>query len=294
MSTVGFREVGVLSPAGEWFTIAYITLSFTVVGFAAATVAAFVVQGELAGMMKGRRMQRQIEQLENHYILCGCGAVGREIAVEFHRAGVPFVVVEREPHEGMVPRDLDVLLVEGDATDEAVLELAGIYRARGLVAALHNDPENVFVTLTARQLNPGLQIVARASEKGTEAKLLRAGADRVISPFEIAGRRMASSVLQPNVVNFLDVITHGHGTDMRLEEVHLQPSSALVGKSLREFDLGRRTRAVIVAVHDGLGQPRTSPDIGIALAELSLQAGDILIALGSDEQIRQLEAVARG
>ncbi|MEW6754987.1 MAG: potassium channel protein [Candidatus Latescibacterota bacterium] len=293
MSTVGFREMGVLSPTGEWFTIVYILLSITFVGFAAATVTAFVVQGELAGMMKGRRMQRQIEKLESHYILCGCGAVGREIALEFHRAGVEFVVVERDPHEGMLPRDLEVLQVQGDATDEEVLEMAGIRRAKGLVAALHNDPENVFVTLTARQLNPALWIVARASEKGTEAKLLRAGADRVISPFEIAGRRMASTVLRPHVVNFLDVITHGSGADMRLEEVHVDPSSTLVGKSLRECDLGRRTRAVIVAIHDSEGRPRTGPDSHTTLAEMPLQAGDILIALGSDEQIRRLKLVAQ-
>lgn len=294
MSTVGFREVGRLSPAGEWFTIVYIFFSITFVGFAAATIMAFLIQGELRDLLKGRRMHRQIEKLEDHYILCGCGAVGREILTEFIRAGVSFVVVEKAPEEADIPRDLEILFIEGDATDEEILEMAGIHRARGLIAALHGDPENVFVTLTARQLNPKLQIVARASEKGTESKLLRAGADRVISPFEIAGRRMASTVLRPNVVNFLDVITHGSGVDLRLEELHLQSASELIGKTLREADLGHKTRAVIVGINDGEGRPRISPASNSSLAEVALQEGDILIALGNEEQIRQLKLVTNG
>ena len=239
-------------------------------------------------------MQRQIEQLKDHYILCGCGAVGREIVMEFTKAQVPFVAVEKTPEVAEIPRDLDILFVQGDATDEEVLEMAGIHRAKGLIAALRQDPENVFVTLTARQLNPGLQIVARASEKGTESKLLRAGADRVISPFEIAGRRMASTVLQPNVVNFLDIITHGSGLNLRLEEIHLAPASELVGKSLRESDLGRTTGAVIIGVQDHRGQPRITPASNVSLSGLALQEGDILIVLGNEEQLGQLEQMARG
>lgn len=294
MSTVGFREVGNLSPAGEWFTIVFIFFSITLAGFAAATITAFLVQGELRDLMKGRRMQKQIEKLENHYILCGCGAVGREIVTEFNRVGVPFVVVEKTPEEAEIPRDQEILFIQGDATDEEVLELAGIRRARGLIAALRGDPENVFVTLTARQLNPGLQIVARAGEKGTGSKLLRAGANRVISPFEIAGQRMASIVLRPNVVNFLDVVFHGNGGDLRLEEIHLSSASELVGKTLRQADLGRKTRAVIVGINDRQGKARVSPASDTPLSEVVLQAEDILIALGSDVQIGQLKKVTGG
>lgn len=294
MSTVGFREVEQLSPAGERFTIAYIILSVTFVGFAVATITAFLVQGELGDLMKGRRMQKQIESLRDHYILCGCGAVGREIVLEFARAEVPFVVVEQTPGEAQIPRNQEVLFIEGDATDEEILELAGIRRAKGLIAALPDDPQNVFVTLTARQLNPQLQIVARSSDKGTESKLLRAGADRVISPSEIAGRRMASTVLRPNVLNFLEVITHGGGTDLCLEEVHLAAQSELVGKTLRNADLGRKTQAVIVGVNSPTGKPRHRTDSGIALPDLELQPGDILIALGSEEQIRGLRKIGAG
>lgn len=294
MSTVGFGEVRELSVVGEWFTIGYIFLCVTCVGFAVTSITAFWVQGELRDLLKGRRMQRRIDQLKDHYILCGCGAVGREIVMEFTRSKVPFVVVEKTPEEAEIPRDLDLLFIQGDATDEEVLEMAGIRRARGLIAALRSDPENVFVTLTARQLNPELQIVARAGEKGTESKLLRAGADRVISPFEIAGQRMASIVLRPHVVNFLDVVNRESGVNLRLEEVHIAPGSGLVGKSLRESDLGRTTGAVIIGVHEPGGQPRITPASNISLSRLVLHAGDILIALGNDEQIELLEKVAGG
>jgi voltage-gated potassium channel len=206
ISTVGFGEVRALSPMGEVFTIAYIFFSVVLVGFAGASITAFLVQGELRALMKGRRMQHRIDHLKDHYIICGCGAVGREIVQEFHEEGVPYVVIELNAEDAEVPRNIDVPVLEGDATSDEVLLLAGIERAKGLISALHDDPQNVFVTLSARQLNPKLQIVSRASEEGTESKLLRAGADRVISPFEIAGRRMAATVLRPHVLSFLDVL----------------------------------------------------------------------------------------
>ena len=237
-------------------------------------------------------MHHQIERLKDHYILCGCGAVGREIVQAFLQAKVPFVVLEKNPEDAEIPRELDILVVQGDATDEEDLAEAGITRAKGLISALHHDPDNVFVTLTARQLNPNLQIVSRASEKGTEAKLKRAGADRVISPYEIAGRRMASTVLQPAVVNFLDVIIHEEGMDLRLEEVSLDPSSPLVGQSLRQIDAAAKTGAIIVGVLDPHGTPRALTGGTQRITDLIFSIGDTLIALGSDGQINDLKKLA--
>ncbi len=191
------------------------------VGFAGASITAFPVQGELQVMMKGCRMQQHIDQLKDHYILCGCRAIGREIVQEFHAENVPYVVADSSIERAEIPRDFDVTVVKGDATNDEVLLQAGIERAKGLVSALHDDPQNVFVTLPARQLNPNLQIVVRASEEGTESKLLRAGANHVISPFEIADRRMVATVLRPNVINFLDVIFRQDGIDMQIEEVSI-------------------------------------------------------------------------
>ena len=293
-STVGFGEVRDLSPPGETFTILYIFLSVVLVGFAGASITAFLVQGELQIMIKGRRMQQHIDQLKDHYILCGCGAIGREIVQEFHAENVPYVVVDSSVERAEIPRDFDVPVVEGDATNDEVLVQAGIERAKGLVSALHDDPQNVFVTLTARQLNPNLQIVARASEEGTESKLLRAGANRVISPFEIAGRRMAATVLRPNVINFLDVIFRQDGIDMQIEEVSIQGASELVGKTLRSSNLGCKTRAVIIAITDQSGKPRAQIASDESIADQQISEGDVLIAMGNDEQIRQLHAVAEG
>lgn len=293
LSTVGFGEVAPLSAHGKWFTIAFIGVGFTAAGVAVAGITAFFVQGELKNLMRGRRVDRQIERLENHYVLCGCGAVGREIALEFTRAGVPFVIIEISAEEAQIPPDLDALVVEGDASSEDVLQQAGVTRARGLIAAMGHDPENVFVTLTARQLNPDIQIVARANEKGTESKLLHAGADRVISPFEIAGRQMASTVLRPSVLSFLDTVVHEAGVDLHLEEVSVDAGSGMVGQTLRESDLGKRTGCIIVGVHGADGQPRIDPGWETKLSSLTVYAGDRLIALGSDEQICRLEKLAR-
>jgi voltage-gated potassium channel len=293
ISTVGFGEVRALSPKGEAFTIAYIFFSVVLVGFAGASITAFLVQGELRALMKGRRMQHRIDHLKDHYIICGCGAVGREIVQEFHAEGVPYVVIESDAEGAEIPSHIDVPVLEGDATSDEVLLLAGIERAKGLISALHDDPQNVFVTLSARQLNPKLQIVSRASEEGTESKLLRAGADRVISPFEIAGRRMAATVLRPHVLSFLDVLFRQGGVDLRLEEVVVGAGSELVGKTLRQYDLGRKTRAMIIAVSDNKGTPRFSIETDASLAELVLHAEDVLIAMGNDEQIARLRNVAQ-
>jgi len=294
LSTVGFGEVRPLSPAGERFTIVFIGLGFAVAGFAVASITAFVVQGELREVMRGRRVDRHIDRLRDHYVVCGCGAVSREIVLGFVRARVPFVVVDISLDAAELPAEREVLALEGDATSEEVLERAGVQRARGLIAALRHDPDNVFVALTARQLNPALQIVARANERGNASKLQRAGADRVISPFEIAGRRMASTVLRPSVVNFLDIVTHGTGVDLHLEAVTVTAESSLVDRTLSDSDLGKVTGCVIVGVNDEGGQPRIAPGYNTNLSKLTVRAGDCFIALGSEEQIGRLEALARG
>jgi voltage-gated potassium channel len=294
LATVGFREVKPLSPEGQWFTIGLIVFGVTFAGYAVASITAFFVEGELKDLMKGRRMQRQIERLKEHYILCGCGEVGREIVLEFKRVGVPFVVIEKAPEHSELVRDTSILFIQGDATEEDILRQAGIERAKGLISALRDDTDNVFVTLTARQLNPTLLIVARVGERGNENKLLRAGADRVISPYRIAGHRMASLILRPTVVDFLDIIVHEDGVDLRLEEVRLPPGSPLIGKTTEGSNIRKETGAVIVSVHGSDGKPRVLPPSNVSLSGLTLQEGDILIALGSEDQIARLKLVVQG
>ena len=239
-------------------------------------------------------MERAIAKLSEHYIICGCGVVGREVALEFQHAGVPFVIVERDPDGSELGRDESILFVRGDAEEEDTLTEAGIDRAKGLVAALRQDEINVFVVLTARQMQPGLTIVARAAEEKSVGKLIRAGADRVISPYQIAGRRMASVILRPTVMNFLDVVVEGGDVTLRLEEVTVTPDSEMVGKALRDSGIGKHTAAIIVGIHGKDGQARVDRTSNTPLSTVVIEEGDIMIALGSEEQLRTLQAYAEG
>jgi len=294
ITTVGFSEVRPLSQDGRHFTIVLLVLSIATLGYSVTTLIGFIFEGQIIQAMRGRRMERTISKLKDHYIICGCGVVGKEIASEFSREGVAFVGVEQDLSSSDLARDESILIVEGDAEDEETLIKAGIERARGLAAVLRKDEANVFVVLTARQLNPRLTIVARAAEKRTVNKLLKAGADRVISPFQIAGRRIASVILRPSVVNFLDVMVEGGNLAMRLEEVAVAAGSPLVGKQLRESGIGQQTGAIVVGILGPDGRTRVNPSETAALSGVVLKEGDALIALGNDAQLRRLKAFAQG
>jgi voltage-gated potassium channel len=185
-------------------------------------------------------MNRVLSNLSDHYIICGCGVVGKEVALEFQHSEVPFVIIERDPDNSELGRDDSIIFVQGDAAEEETLIQAGIERAKGLVAALRQDEQNVFVVLTARQMAPELTIVARAAEEKSVNKLMRAGADRVISPYQIAGRRIASVILRPTVMNFLDVVVEGGDVTMRLEEVTAGPRVIWSGNRYATRGLARR------------------------------------------------------
>ena len=191
-------------------------------------------------------------------------------------------------------RDESVVFLAGDAEDDATLIEAGIERAKGLVAALRQDETNVFVVLTARQLNPKLMIVARAAEERTINKLVRAGANRVISPYQIAGKRMASVVLRPSVVNFLDVAMEQSNMSMRMEEVRIVAGSPMVGKALRESGIGKQTGAIIIGIHGPSGATRVDDTETKSLSSVVLQEGDILISMGSEDQIVSLRDFVEG
>lgn len=290
VTTVGFGEVQQLDAAGRYFTMGLLGASILVAGYSVTTLISFLFEGHMVRILKGRRMERALSKLKDHYIVCGGGVVGKEVAAEFKAAGVPFVMIERDPENSELSRDESILFVTGNAEDEVTLEEAGIERAAGLVSVVRQDESNVFVVLTARQMNPKLTIVARAAEERTVSKLLKAGADRVISPYQIAGRRIASVILRPSVVNFLDVIVERGDVTMRLEEVHLSAGSSLIGKRLRESGIGQQTGVVVVGVQSPEGRTRAGAE---TLGAVTLQEGDVLIALGSDEQLEKLEAFVK-
>jgi len=293
LTTVGYGEVAPLSARGKTFTILFLVFSVATVGYSVTTLIAFIFEGEILRAMQERRMARQIKRLKNHFIICGGGGIGREVALEFMRSHERFVVVDKEPEQSELSGDESVLFVKGVAEDDSVLQEAGIERAKGLIAALPDDESNVFVVLSARQLNPNLNIVAKAAGERTIQKLFKVGANRVISPYQTAGRRMASIMIRPSVLSFLDVIVEGGDMPMRIEEVAVEKGSPLTDKNLRETNIGQHTGAIIVGINGPDGKTRVNPSATAMLSTVTLRQGDVLIALGSDEQIRRLKEFAR-
>ena len=234
-------------------------------------------------------MQAAIGKLSGHYILCGYGRVGRQVAREFASDGVPFIIIEHDPDTVEECSAEGYLTLLGEASDDNVLEEAGIRRARGLVAAVDSDADNVFVVLSARKLNPKLNVVARASSDESAAKLEMAGADRTLSPYAVGGRRLASLATQPLIVDFLDVVTRGEkGIEFRLEEFGVPEDSFLAGHTIGELRIGEKTGATILATRNKEGTFDTKPS-----ANDRVRAGDTLIVLGTREQISRLERLMR-
>jgi voltage-gated potassium channel len=292
LTTVGFGEVRPLSPNGQHFTIVFLIVSVATVGYSLSTVINYLFGGQIVSTMQERRMERTLKRIRDHYIVCGAGDVGREVVNEFLQAGTPLVVIERDPEHSELVDLEEVLVVNGDASEEAVLHQARIEEAKGLVAVLPSDADNVFVTLTARQLNPQLTIIAKGTDAHATAKLRRAGADRVITPSKIAGRRIASSILRPSVVNFLDVIVDDSEMAMRMEEFAVAETCALAGKTLRDANIGSHTGAIVLAITDSFGNTRTDATRS-GLSSVTIHPGDRIIGLGSEEQLRGLEQLVQ-
>ncbi|MGH9043054.1 MAG: potassium channel family protein [Acidimicrobiia bacterium] len=285
VTTVGFREVRPLTEAGQVFTIVLILTGVGTALYNLTLVIQAVIEGELTELLGRRKMERQIGRMEHHVIVCGWGRVGRALTEYIARSGETVVVVERDPERA---RTIGHPVVEGDATDDNVLLEAGIERARVLVSALTSDADNLYVTLSGRSLQPDLFIVARARVDESEPKLLQAGANRVVNPQSIGGKRMAAFVLQPHVAEFLDVVMHDGTLEFRLEEIVVPKGSPLAGASLRDAHIRDQTGALILAMRDADGSFTTNP-----APETVLGAGQVLIAIGTEEQLRSLTAAAR-
>jgi voltage-gated potassium channel len=230
-------------------------------------------------------LEKKISQLRDHYIVCGYGRMGKIICRELSEKGIPFVIVEKLADVAADSEDL--LVFTGDATRDEVLKELGIERAKGLISVLPTDAENLFVVLSARVLNPKLIIVARAGEEGSEQKLLRAGADKVVSPYQIGGLRIAHTVLKPAVVDFIEFATKSGNIDLQMEEVSISENSRLVGKTLDESGIGRELGIIIVAIRKPNGEMMFNPTFRSAIKE-----GDMLIALGEISKLKVLEELA--
>jgi len=287
LTTVGFREIHDLSFNGKVFTIVLIIGGVGTVLYALSTGAKFVLEGELQEIFGRKRLEKKLKDLEGHYIVCGYGRMGKIIAKELKHENLTFVVIEKNDVVMDPDEKEEILIVQGDATKDELLKKVGIEKAKCLISALPTDAENLYVVLSARGLNPNLLIVARAGEEGSEQKLLRAGADRVVSPYHIGGLRIAHTVLKPAVVDFIEFATKSGNIDLQMEEITIQKDSGLVGQSLDQCGIGRDLGIIIVAIKQQNGEMKFNPTF-----RTMIEAGDTLIAVGETSKLKLLEEMA--
>ena len=282
VTTVGFREVEPLRAGGKLFTMVLILMGVGTVLYTFSVLLEAVVEGHVSNLFGRRRMQRRIDEMSGHAVVCGWGRVGSAFSRYVDASGEDVVVVESDQSRA---DDCPYPTVLGDATDDDVLRQAGIERARVLVAALSNDANSLYVTVSARSLRSDLFIIARARTEPSERKLLRAGADRVVNPQRLGGQRMAAFALQPNVAEFLDVVMHDGTLEFRLEELLIPADSALAGVTLRESHIRDRTGALVLAIRKDRFETNPSPDTVI-------EPGNVLITIGTVSQLESLRAAA--
>jgi voltage-gated potassium channel len=288
ITTVGFLEVHPLSPAGRAFTMLLALGGVFTLFYAATAVIRIIVTGELRGEFGRRRMERALQSLDGHIIVCGFGRMGHLVCEEFSALGLPFVILDREAAslEGFaMPGGIPVV---GDATTDEVLRRVGVERARCLVTVVASDAENLYITMSARLLNDKLAIVARAEDEQSQRKLVRAGATKVVAPYVIGGHRVAQAVLRPNVVDFLELATRHEFEDLQIEEATIETGSALAGQALRDTRLRQDLGVIIVAIRKTDGRQLFNPP-----ADTRLDSGDLLITLGHATQLRRLDEMSR-
>ncbi len=286
LSTVGFREVHDLDAPGKLFTMLLIVFGVSVLGYIVGSLAQIMFEGQFQRIIGRKKVEKVIEAMSGHYIICGFGRMGSLICKEFTAKPLPFVVVEKSADIIEKLKEEGLPYLHGDATDDETLLRAGIKRAKGLVSVVTTDTENVYITLTARGLTPDLYILARAGEEGSEIKLKRAGANKVVSPYLIGGSRMAQAILRPNVVDFIEIATGREHIDLQMEEITIPPDSGFVGQNLVTSGFRRETGVIIVGIKKASGKMVFNPD-----PEARIDRNDTLIVLGETQAIQKLENI---
>ena len=286
VSTVGFSEIHNISKTGRLFTI---LLVFSGVGFTlyiAAAVVQFMVEGRIRIILGRRRLEKKISRMKNHYIVCGYGRIGRVVCRNLKRKPLDLVVIEKDPELISVMDADGVLYISGDAADEENLIRAGIKRAKGLVAVLASDADNVFLVLTARQLDPDLLIIARASQEESKSKLRAAGANTVESPYGIGAASMAHRIIRPTVTSFLDLAFAHKRKDIQMEEIPVSASSDLVNIMLKDTGIRQKYNLIIIAIKKPDKSMLFNPSF-----EAMIEVGDTIIAVGEEVNLQELEKI---
>ncbi len=284
LSTVGFREVHDLSDSGKLFTIGLIIFGVSVIGYIVGSLAQIMFEGQFQRIIGRKKVEKMVEALHDHYIICGFGRMGSLICKEFAAKPIPFLVVEKNTDVIETLKEEGYLFLHGNATDDETLLKAGIKRAKGLISVVTSDTENVYITLTARGLNADLFILARAGEEGSEIKLKRAGASKVISPYLIGGSRMAQAILRPNVVDFIEIATGRENLELQMEELCIPAGSGFVGENLVSSGFRKETGVIIIGIKKSSGKMIFNPS-----PHSKIEANDTLIVLGEPASIQKLE-----
>jgi voltage-gated potassium channel len=289
ISTVGYGDFYPQTTAGKVFTVMLIFFGVGTMLFTVSLVAQTFVEGTMRELLGRGKLQKAIDKMSGHYIICGCGRIGNLICKELTQEKVPFVVIDDDPLVIQKVIEDGFVYYKGDATEDKTLVEAGIKRARGIVCVLPKDAQNLYVILTAKELNPKIYILSRAEEEASEHRLLRAGADRVMSPYTLGGVRMAMAILRPAMLDFIEITTSRQSLELRMEELPICDGSPVIGKTLEEAEIRQRYGLIIVAVKKDSGKMIFNP-----LANYIIQRGDKLISLGEDQNVSKFSDICLG
>jgi len=289
LSTVGFGEVHPLSPSGRMFTIFLIIIGVMIIAWAVRNIVEVSLSEDTRRQLRWRRVGARVRKMTDHFIVCGYGRMGRQIAIEFRRRNAPHVVIEANPDTVRQVEEEGSLCLAGDATEEELLRQAGVERAKGLVTVVSTDAANLFITLSAKQMNPNLFVVARCAEESNADKMRRAGADRVMSPYVMGGRRMAAALLNPTVVEFIDTIMHSEEIDLEIAEYLVPPGCALCGTTIATSKIHKDTGAFVIAVKTASGRFVPTPS-----GDTPIEGGSTIVAVGTPGQLDGLRKMVAG
>jgi voltage-gated potassium channel len=289
ITTIGYQELRPLSHAGRIFNTFLILFGVSGLFLSIGAMTQTIIELELQDLYNKRRKKRMIDRLQNHFIVCGFGRVGRNASYEMQRANASFVVIDRNEQRVAKASSAGMLAVVADATRDDDLREAGVLRASGLIAALPSDAENLFIILSAKTLNPKLIVVTRASEEEAGEKLRRAGADTVFTPYTMAGRQLADALLRPHVVEFFDFAASNVGSRVTTEQLCVAPKTAFAGKTLGQLSDLRNSRVIVLAIRKQRGETIFNPP-----ADSEIAAGDFLIVMGEQPGLQNLEQILTG
>jgi voltage-gated potassium channel len=286
ISTVGFSEIKPLSTAGRILTILIISTGITIGAYTIGTLLRMFIEGEFGRIFGRRKLERNISAMQGHFIICGFGRIGSIICMELKADSIPFIIIEEDTTKNGALEKLGYLYINMDATSEEALMKAGIMSAKGLVTAVRSDANNVFITLTAKDLRPDIFVLSRASDVKNEAKLIKAGASRVVSPYLLGGRRMAEVLKRPTVVDFIDIAMANRKLGLAMEEAMVGDRSTLVGKNLIDSHLRQNYGVIIVAIKKTSGEMIYNP-----LPSEKLDAGDVIVVIGKKEDLKRMSEI---